>query len=119
MTTATEPTVAAIAGLCDKAAQVVVVNGHFKRHLYDPRQADGGTALENCRVDAIGALNIAHHGTPQYVGSPLVHAAEHALHDHLGVVSVTVWNDAENTTQDDVVQAFRDTATNLRAGETS
>lgn len=117
-TTTAGPTALETADLCDHAAQVLVMNGLNKRHLYDTRQADGGTELIACRVDVIGALNIAAHGTPRYASSRIVQAAERALLDHLKVVALVPWNDAPECTADDVVQALHDTATNLRAGET-
>ncbi|MGW0904938.1 DUF6197 family protein [Streptomyces sp. NPDC002853] len=116
MTTATEPTATEVADLCDQAAQVLVVNGLNKRHLYDTRQAEGGTKLPDCRVDVIGALNIAAHGTPRYACSRLVQAAEQALLDRLKVPALVTWNDDRARKQADIVQALRDTAAGLRAG---
>ncbi|MFD9070582.1 DUF6197 family protein [Streptomyces lasiicapitis] len=117
--TATTPTRAATADVLDQAAEILEANGHYQGHLYDTRQAAGSTPLDGCRVDVMGALNIAAHGTPRYAGSPAVYAAEQALTDRLQVVSLVTWNDEKGRTAADITQALRDTAANLRAEATA
>ncbi|MCW7941612.1 hypothetical protein AAW14_06070 [Streptomyces hygroscopicus] len=116
MTTATiAPTDAEIADLCDKAAEIIKANGFNKRYLYDTRQAADGRLVQLCRVDIIGALNIAAHGTPRYAGSPLVYAAERALEKRIDRASLVVWNDEKGRDADDAIALFKQTAAELRA----
>lgn len=117
MTTATEPTDAEIADLCDKAEGVIDANGHCKRDLYDHKQAAGGTKLADCRVDIIGALNIAAHGTPVYTGRDLrVWAAEKAILARIPEAAIVTWNDARGHGKREAAKLLRDTAAGLRAG---
>lgn len=117
MSTATEPTDAEIADLCDKAEDVIDTNGHCKRDLYDHKQAAGGTKLADCRVDIIGALNIAAHGTPVYTGRDLrVWAAEKAILARIPEAAIVTWNDARGHGKREAAKLLRDTAASLRAG---
>lgn len=123
MTTLTEPKAAEIADLLDKAAEVVHSNGHHKGYLYDEAQADGTslddrTPIADCRVDAVGAINAAVFGKPRWpaedhAGCRLAEAAVTALEAHVGK-PVQGWNDAPETTADDVIAALWDTASGLR-----
>ncbi|MBA2951642.1 DUF6197 family protein [Streptomyces himalayensis] len=115
MTTATQPTTTEVAALLDEAAGVIGKNGLNKRHLYDTKQADTGLSLDRCRVDIIGALNIAAHGTPRYAQSPGVYAAERALLDRIDRPSLVTWNDEKGRDKDDAVQLLLRTAAELRA----
>jgi hypothetical protein len=117
MTTRTAPTTAEIADLCDKAAAVIAKNGLAKRYLYDTRQADTGLPLDQCRVDIIGALNIAAHGTPRYGASRIVFAAERALQKRIDRASLVVWVDEKGRDKDDAIVLLKTTAAELRAGE--
>lgn len=115
MSTLAEPTTTEIADLIDKAADVIDVNGHCKRDLYDHKQAAGGTKPENCRVDIIGALNIAAHGTPVYTGkSLLTWRAEDAILARLPVAAIVTWNDARGRGKREAAKLLRDTAAALR-----
>lgn len=118
MSTTTTPAdiaVTDIADLCDKAANVIDANGHCKRDLYDHRQA-AGMKPENCRVDIIGALNIAAHGKPVYAGRDLrVWAAEQAILDRIDDAAIVTWNDAKGHGKREAAKLLRDTATSLRA----
>ncbi len=117
MTTLTEPTAAEVADLCDKAADVIDKNGHCKRDLYDHKQA-AGIKPENCRVDIIGALNIAAHGTPVYNGrSLLVWRAEEAILARISDAAIVTWNDARGHGKREAAKLLRDTAASLRTGE--
>jgi hypothetical protein len=114
MTTHTAPTTAEIADLCDKVAAVIDRNGHCKRDLYDHKQA-AGTKPENCRVDIIGALNIAAHGTPVYTGRDLrVWAAEQAILSRIPEAAIVSWNDARGRGKREAAKLLRDTAASLR-----
>lgn len=114
MTTLTEPTTAEVADLLDKAADVIDANGHCKRDLYDHKQA-AGTKPANCRVDIIGALNIAAHGVPVYTGkSLLVWRAEDALLARIPDAAIVTWNDARGHGKREAARLLRDTAADLR-----
>lgn len=103
-----------IADLLDKAADIIDTNGHCKRDLYDHKQA-AGTKPENCRVDIIGALNIAAHGKPVYNGrSLLVWAAENALLTRIPEAAIVTWNDARGHGKREAAKLLRDTAAGLR-----
>lgn len=108
------PTDFELADLCDKAAAIIATNGLAKRYLYDTRQAGTGLPLEQCRVDILGALNIAAHGTPRYAGSPLVYAAERALEQRIDRASLVVWNDEKGRGKDDAIVLLKQTAAELR-----
>lgn len=115
MTTLTEPTTIEIADLLDKAADVIDKNGHCKRDLYDHKQAANGTTPAACRVDLIGAINIAAHGTPIYTGkSLLTWRAEDALLARIGEPAIVTWNDARGHGKREVAKLLRDTAAGLR-----
>ena len=114
MTTTAIPTAVELAELCDKAAAVIARNGLAKRYLYDTRQADTGLPLDQCRVDIIGALNIAAHGSPRYGQSPLVYAAERALEKRIDRASVVVWVDEQGRDRDDAIVLLKTTAAELR-----
>lgn len=112
----TAPTDTETADLLEQAAQVIDVNGHCKRDLYDHKQATG-TKPANCRVDLIGALNIAAHGTPVYTGRDLrVWAAEQAILARIPEAAIVTWNDARGHGKREAVKLLRDTAAGLRAG---
>ncbi|MDQ0758764.1 DUF6197 family protein [Streptomyces canus] len=118
MSTLTEPAISEIAELLDKAADVIDTNGHCKRYLYDTKQAAGGTKLAGCRVDIIGALNIAAHGTPVYTGRDLrVWAAEQAILARIPEAAIVTWNDARGHGNREAAKLLRDTAASLRGEE--
>lgn len=110
------PTDTELADLCDKAAAIIGKNGHHKRYLYDTKQAQSGLPVEQCRVDILGALNMAAHGTPRYAGSPTVYAAERALEQRIDRTSVVVWNDEKGRSKDDAITLLTSTAAALRTG---
>lgn len=115
MTTLTEPTTTEVADLCDKAADIIDTNGHCKRDLYDHKQAAGGTKPAGCRVDIIGALNIAAHGTPIYTGkSLLTWRAEDAILARIPEAAIVTWNDARGRGKREAAKLLRDTAASLR-----
>lgn len=117
MSTLTEPTTVEVADLCDKAAEVIDRNGHCKRDLYDHKQAAGGTKPADCRVDVIGALNIAAHGAPIYTGkSLLTWRAEEAILARIGEAAIVTWNDARGRGKREAARLLRDTAASLRTG---
>ena len=115
MTLTITPTDLELADLCDKAAAIIAKNGHHRRYLYDTKQADTGLPLNQCRVDILGALNIAAHDTPRYAGSPLVFAAERVLEQRIGRASLVVWNDEKGRSKDDAIALLRQMAADLRA----
>jgi hypothetical protein len=119
VTTATAPTAVKLAELIDKAAAVIARNGLAKRYLYDTKQAGSGLPLDQCRVDIIGALNIAAHGTPRYAGSPLVYSAERAIEQRIDRASLVVWVDEKGRDRDDAIVLLKTTAAELRIGGAS
>lgn len=114
-TTLTEPTTTEVADLIAKAAEVIDRNGHCKRDLYNHKQAASGTKPANCRVDIIGALNIAAHGTPIYTGkSLLTWRAEDAILARIPEAAIVTWNDARGRGKREAAKLLRDTAASLR-----
>ncbi|MCP9997937.1 hypothetical protein LUX34_23795 [Streptomyces werraensis] len=99
----------------EKAAAIIGRNGLCKRYLYDTKQAATGMPLADCRVDVIGALNTAAHGTPRYGGSPIVAAAEELLGQQVDAASVVAWNDQPGRDKDDAVVLLASVAAQLRA----
>lgn len=115
--TLTEPSTTEVADLIANAADVIDRNGHCKRDLYDHKQAAGGTKPQDCRVDIIGALNIAAHGTPIYTGkSLLAWRAEDAILARIPEAAIVTWNDARGHGKREAAKLLRDTAASLRAG---
>ncbi|MFF1684652.1 hypothetical protein [Streptomyces sp. NPDC058254] len=108
------PTANELAALFTTAAAVIGSNGLNKRYLYDTKQAQTGLPLEKCRVDIIGALNVAAHDTPRYGRSPLVYAAEQVLEKRIAPVSLVTWNDAKGRDKDDAVVLLLSAAADLQ-----
>lgn len=129
MTTATHPTATQLADVLDKAITVIGTNSWHRGYLYDEDQYwEQGTPPANCPVCALGAINIAISGRPMLGISgtlrledavALADAAAIAVAVHLKVGTtpraLARWNDEEKRVVADVVQAFRDTAAELRA----
>lgn len=109
----------AVADVCDKAADVIHTNGWFKRYLYDTTQHEGGTAIHICRVDILGAINVAIHGTPRYVGgNHLTATAERAVADRIDAPSVAAWCDLKGNGGQQAITLLRETAASLRGEAT-
>lgn len=130
MTTATEPTTAQIAAVCEAAAEIIKVNGWHRGYFYDGEKFYDGTAMRECPVCALGGINTAVGGHPLIglasdqradIAVALADAAAIAVARHLGVGTtprdLAWWNDELERAQADVVKAFRDTAAELRKGE--
>ena len=116
----TEPSRERKAEIADKAAEVVDTNGHHRGYLYDEAQADEGTKPAECRVDAVGAVNVAVFGQPCW---PSEEHPERFLAEAVVVeLEKTIkqpaagWNDAKGRQKRQVVKALRDTAASLRQG---
>lgn len=113
------PSVADIASVLDKAANHIDLFGWTQNALYDEAQAMG-TPLKRCRVCAMGAINSAVYGGPQYPVrerdlNPAGEMAVEHLRMYLGInVSVAQWNDQKLRTQDEVTAAMRSAAAELR-----
>lgn len=114
MTTTDTPTREAVADILDKAAAAIHTNGWCRTYLYDTRQHDGGTAIHACRVDILGALNLAATGTPRWPGTPLTRAAEQALNDRVDAASVVAWCDLKGNGGQQAIALLRETAASLR-----
>ncbi|WP_420032309.1 DUF6197 family protein [Streptomyces sp. cg28] len=118
MSTILAPTRSEIATVIEKAADVIRTNGLHKGYLYDEQQAEAGTALEQCPVCLIGAINIAVYQVPRWPVeeknlSPLAQEAVAALEKTIGE-AVPGWNDDPARTKDDVITALTDTVNRLR-----
>ena len=105
------------ADVLEKAAVHLERVGHHKGYLYDEQQAED-TALESCRVCAVGSILAAAYGKPRYPAldtaqSDVTDTAIDAMEETVGT-PVPVWNDEPQRTVDDVVTALRDTAASLR-----
>ena len=107
----------AVAGLLEKAADVIEAHGHAKGVLHN-------SAGEYC---AMGAMYVAMgYSFEIYDESVLFHhsrlgellRAEEALAHHLGRLTCDIpsWNDREETTGADVIEAMRLTAKEIRNG---
>lgn len=111
------PADAEIALTLDAAADHITSVGFCKHYLYNTRQAGNGLPLDQCEVDIIGAINVAVHDTPRYVGgNPLVHAAEKALTARIDAPSVAAWCDYKGNGKARAIALLRETAAGLRAG---
>ncbi|MWA08833.1 DUF6197 family protein [Streptomyces sp. BA2] len=127
MISTTAPTKVEIADVLDKAIEVIDRVGWHRGYLYDEEQCEEGTAFGECRVDMLGAINTA------VTGSPLLGVSKRRLEDRIALADATAlavarylkipaiprqiawWNDELERTADDVRNAFRDTAAELRA----
>ena len=107
-----------IADALDRAADHIETVGWLQGDLYDD-YTDRGQPLTKCRVCAMGALNVALHGTPLF---PLglqdddltAHEVAEYVERSLNGVELADWNDAADRTQDDVTTLLRRTAAELR-----
>ncbi|GAA1111839.1 DUF6197 family protein [Streptomyces javensis] len=116
------PSPAEIANLLDKALAVLTTNGWCQGdastfHDID-QEHDEDLDPSQCRVCARGAINIAAEGDPRpptaYELSVLADAATATLAETLSVDDVTVWNDAEGRTSDQLHTAITRTIARLR-----
>ena len=110
----------AVADALDRAADHIESVGWWQGALYDHEQAVS-KPLSECAVCALGALNVALHGTPLF--SMGLRSDELTAHDiaeyverSLGGVELAGWNDDPGRTQDDVTTTLRRTANELRGG---
>ena len=118
VSTTDKPKQAEIADAAEKAAKVIEANGLHKGYLYDEQQAKTGLDLARCRVDAVGAVNVAVFGKPQWPAeehesSPLAQAVVLALQETVRK-PVPGWNDEDERTDAEVVTALTNTANRLR-----
>jgi hypothetical protein len=118
---------AEIADVLDKAADEIQRRGFIKGDLYDEAAVEANTAtMATCRVCAVGALQYVttgsiedsislHRRKPPIFGRATI-ALDETLVERFGedARDVVDFNDDPATTQDDVINLFRTTATNLR-----
>jgi hypothetical protein len=110
-----QPTDGDVAAVLDLAADHIETVGYCKKYLYSVRQATGGLPLDKCQVDAIGAINVAVHGTPRHVGGdPLTRLAEQAVEARIDAPSLAAWCDHPGNGKDAAIDLLRDTAATLR-----
>ncbi len=116
-TTSPEDTAAVLAAAADHIEQ----RGWLQGASVDLAQRDRGIPANECRVCAVGALNVVIAGHPEGAwttgpeGDRLA-AALTATTRHLGIDLVKL-NDRPGTTAADVTAALRATAARLRAGD--
>ncbi|MEE6264968.1 MULTISPECIES: DUF6197 family protein [Streptomyces] len=108
-----------IPAILDRAADHIDRVGWHQGSLYDSTQSD--EAVIDCRVCAIGAINVALHSTPNFPDVQAeadAHDIAAAVEEFLGLSSegadLPDWNDADGRTQAEVTAALRDTADSLR-----
>jgi hypothetical protein len=117
---AINPTNTEVADILDQAIGVIRTNGWHQGDRYDHDQADAGTPRSECRVCAVGAIAIVISGSPSDTTREAAWAAgkvRRALGAHLKTRHIVGWNDTPGRTAEQVIQAFRETAAGLRAGE--
>jgi hypothetical protein len=109
----------AIADVLDLAAGHIDKFGWIQGDLWDV-VAEREKPPSECPVCAMGALNMALHGTPRF---PEVRPGDLAAHDvadylerRLDGTELADWNDAPERTRDEVTRLFRETAAELRGG---
>jgi len=122
-TTTSDPGITAwtpveVAAVLDQAADHLDRVGLNKGALYDKTQA-AGTVLTDCRVCAIGALNVALHGKPAagpgdaaFDAHVIASYVEEYLRTGAGLAD---WSDKRGGNKEQVVEVFRATAACLRA----
>lgn len=121
-----QPTADDVAYVLTTAVAVLETNGWLQGNLYDAAEAETGTPRSACRVCVVGALNVASAGGPVLGLTESEHdlpktvlladMARAALGEYVGTDGVTVWNDAPGRTVEQVIDAMRATAANLREG---
>lgn len=112
---------AEVADVLDRAVAHIESVGWFQGDLYD-FYTDPRRPSDECRVCAIGALNVALHGTPRF---PLERQPDGLdAHDVADIVKRLIddidladWNDAQGRTQDEVTALLREAAAELRGGD--
>lgn len=117
MTTTTTTTATEIADVLDKARAHIVQFGFCKKYLYSTPQARNGLPLDRCEVDLIGAINVAVHGTPLHLVTPLTTAVEKAIEARIGAPSLAAWCDYKGNGKQQALDLLRDTADRLRRTE--
>ncbi|WP_217235408.1 hypothetical protein [Streptomyces sp. AC555_RSS877] len=116
MSTETQSPTQQAADVLDKAADHLAAVGLHKGYLYDERQAKG-SAMNRCRVCAVGAILTAAYGTPRYaVDDADINVTDRAIFMLTEKVGEPIpsWNDHPDRTQDEVITALRDTANQMR-----
>jgi hypothetical protein len=110
-----------VADVLDRAVAHIESVGWFQGDLYD-NYTDPRRPSNECPVCAIGALNVALHGTPRF---PLERQPDGLdAHDVADIVKILIddidladWNDAQGRTQKEVTALLREAAAELRRGE--
>ncbi|MET7795750.1 DUF6197 family protein [Streptomyces decoyicus] len=108
-----------IPAVLDQAAAHIDRVGWHQGSLYDPTQSD--KAVIDCPVCAMGAINVALHGTPLFPNVQgeastleIVAVIENFLDLPGEGEDLPGWNDEPGRTQAGVTDALRDTADSLR-----
>lgn len=105
------------ADILDRAADHIDTVGWYQGRLYD----DAYTPLTACPVCAMGAINTALYGTPQFPahlrrGSYGTYEVAELLRPRIGNAELAEWNDVPERTQAEVTALMRETAAELRGG---
>lgn len=95
---------AEVAAVYERAAREIERRGHHKGDYGDDPTNPGG-----CRVCLHGALNAVLFGDPFDEANPLPQPIESAVRVKFGMFAAA-WNDAPETTADDVIRLLRDLA---------
>ncbi|MEV6833527.1 hypothetical protein AB0N17_03180 [Streptomyces sp. NPDC051133] len=99
-----------VISVLDQAADVIEGNGFYRHYLWDTRQHNAGTPIDQCRVDIAGALAIALHGSPTYAGTPAVRTIEALLVEQTPAPSLAAWYTHPGIGQKQATALLRDTA---------
>lgn len=87
-----------------KAADDIATNGHYKGNYFAGGDRANGPAC------ALGAIDRATYGRglrTDFHPSPLLASALHLLAKEIGVSNIADWNDAPETTAEDVILAMK------------
>lgn len=109
-----------IADILDRAAAHIELVGWVQGVLYDDF-TDPGVPLTECRVCAIGAINVALYGSPRFpMGADLDELMAHDVADfvrpNIDGAELADWNDFHAQSKDEVTALLRTTAAELRSG---
>lgn len=101
------------ADVLDRAAEIIEHNGWAQGQYFVP---EFGKAPEDCRVCAIGAINVA-----LYAAKPTVLPSQErtfplssVVEWYLDVYDLAEWNDAKDRTAEEVIAALRGAAADER-----
>jgi hypothetical protein len=102
-----------------EAANVIEAQGWTQGYYWDIEQANSGIPVHLCRVCAMGALNIAIHGSPDDLakgtGERVANECFAAVRKEIGRAMIAAWNDDDERTAEEVISALRRAAEGISA----